>query len=177
MPVPRIHGERVPRVDERDAAGPQHAPQLAHRARLVGHEHQAELAHDRVDIGVGQRQRLRVGGAPRDARVVDHAARVVDHRRVEIGRDQLAVRRQPRDEVPGNAPGARRNLEHASRTVGHAPREVARVRLEEHRPVEAVVELGHGADERGRRAHSSPSSTGHLLVATQWPCMSSEPLQ
>ena len=67
----RVAGRVLERIANRHgkaAAGPQHALHLAQRGDTIVEEHQAELADDRVEARVGERQRLGAAVVPFDVR-------------------------------------------------------------------------------------------------------------
>jgi len=84
----------VPDAEYIAAAGRQHAIRLAVGFLLVGEELSAELASHRIEAGVGKRQCHRIGVLKLDRlSEVKLLACDVEHRRVEVGRNQ--PRRRP----------------------------------------------------------------------------------
>ena len=81
--------------------GAQHAPRLGERLRLVGKEHDAELADDGVERVVRERQPHRVGLAPLDRPRGADRRGMVEHRLVQVGGDDR--RAAPAAPPPGGA--------------------------------------------------------------------------
>ena len=74
--------DRITDRHRQAAAGAQHAPHLAQGGGTVFEEHQAELAHDRVEAGAREGQRLRAAVVPFDVRALAPGYR--EHLRVGI---------------------------------------------------------------------------------------------
>jgi hypothetical protein len=152
----------VPGVEHERAARPQDAKRLGERLRLVGEEHDAELADDNIERRVIERQCHRVGLAPLDRSSRADRDRHVEHGLVEIGGDERRRFRQDRPHGPGDDAGAGGDLEHAlGRALCDAPRQIVRVGREDQRDEDLVVELRDRAREdlveggRSRRARAA----------------------
>jgi hypothetical protein len=92
-----IFVQTVPDVEEETPERAQHAASLAVALDLVRKEHDAELAGDGIKAVSFERQRQRIGLSPCDAPLKIAPARgAIQHRLVEIGCDDPALRRQAR---------------------------------------------------------------------------------
>jgi hypothetical protein len=108
---------------------------------LVGKEHHAELADHGIEHAVGKRQRLRIGLLPGDAARRDLRGSVVDHRLVQIGRDDRDAARQRVQERARDNAGARGGLQNARRIESRQPlREVLGIGFKDQRAEVLVVE-------------------------------------
>lgn len=117
---------------------------------FVGEEHHAELVHDDVERGIGEREVHHVRLLPRDRTGGAHGLGVIEHRLVEVGRrngDRLV---QACRECPSHDAAAGGNFKHVGRGERANTRgQVAGVRLEDQRNYVSVVELGHRAHKSG----------------------------
>jgi hypothetical protein len=133
-------------------------------ARIVGEEHHAELADDEVEGSVLERQVLCVCGLKSDMLGTDALRRDLDHRRVEVGRDDLRLGHRL-TQCSGDDAGAGGGLEDAGRleerrALGNEPR----IGLEQQRAHVAVVERGSRVLEgRACPSHRIASFTCGLL--------------
>ena len=154
----RLDGHAGEGVVQERSARLQHALGLAHRERLVGEEHHVELAHQRVERGVGEGQRLRVRGPPRQAGVVpDMGPPNPKHRLADIGGDEVRVSRHPVQQRAGDHAGARGGLQDAHPARDRqALAEVERVGREDRAPEASVVGLRDRIAELFRAAHDAP---------------------
>ena len=83
----------IPDTEDEVAARFQHAPRFAVGLRLVGEEHRPELADHGIEGLVGERQRLRIGRLPAHAVRRNLLGGMVEHRLVQVGRDNAGVGR------------------------------------------------------------------------------------
>ena len=124
-------------------SGFEDAPGFGVGRRLVGEEHDAELADDGIELAGVERQGQRVGLAPGGARRAFPA--VFDHRVVEVRRRHGAGL-EGGEELPGHDPGPGGQFQDPPGAVsGHPAGEVGGERLEHRRPQPSLVGLGHRA--------------------------------
>ena len=118
------------------------------RFRLVGPEHDAELAHDHVEGSVIEWKPKRVRRAPVDWSSHWQCRRTIQHWLVEVrGSNRRVIRECSSHRTRHNA-GAGSDLQHALRKSQSRPsRDIARVRLKNQRDEPGVVQLRNGAAE------------------------------
>ena len=187
----RVAVEPVPGVEQEAAAGLQHPPRLGKGGDAVGEEHHPELADDKIEAGVGKGQALGVGHPEFDPLRADLASGHVEHRLVEIGRDDLGLGRLL-EQQSGDDAGAGGGFEDAPRSErAGPPGEVPAIGLEQQRPQQPVVERrdrtgedgvasAHAWTERRSRACAASSinwarmsvtEASSLTMPTDWPAM------
>jgi hypothetical protein len=143
----RVRLDPVPDAEQEAPAGPQHAQRLAIAAHPIGKEHRAELAGDNVERRVREGEGERVGLAERDARRGDPGCGHVQHRLVEVGRDQARRRHRGGDRLGDDAGAGGGFEDRGRRRRGDAPGEILGIGPEQHRPQQPVVERGDRAGE------------------------------
>ena len=107
--------ERIPDVEQKNAAAPKNAMRFAHRCRFVRDKHETELANDRVERSIGKWERGCVGLLPiyifalRELRF-----REFEHVGIQVRRHDFSRRRQGVPQTPRHNSGATSNFENAS---------------------------------------------------------------
>src|SRR5262245_57034276 len=86
-----ILADPIPRIEQKRPAGAKHSPGFPESRHLVWKEHHSELAHNRVEAPVAERQRERVGLLPRQSLALDSRRRAVKHRLIEVGCDNIGL--------------------------------------------------------------------------------------
>jgi hypothetical protein len=125
------------------AAGTQYASRFSVRADFVGEEHHAELAEDKVETFVGERQIVCIRGLEDDAFGTDALRRELEDRWVDVGGDDLRLRHRL-THCPGDNAGAGGGLKNALRLEERrALGDELRIGLEQQRAHVAVVKRGH----------------------------------
>ena len=84
-----IRADVIPRSEQERLAVSQHAPCLPEARDLVGKEHHAKLADDRVEASVVERQRECIRLPPLQAPALNCHCCAIEHRLVEIGRNDI----------------------------------------------------------------------------------------
>jgi hypothetical protein len=156
----RVVRMRVPDVEQVVPAAPQDTMHFAEGLRLVGIEHDAELADDEVGALVVEGQGLRIGRLERDGFARrELPLRDLEHRRVEIGRGEPRARGQGIAKAARDDAGARRRLDQDARIERRgARRDVERVGLEQDRSEPAIIVFRNAADER------CVTGTAHVIL-------------
>jgi hypothetical protein len=127
--------DAVPDADQVAPARLENARGLGEGARLVREEHRPELAHHHVEHAVGERQHLGIRLPPGDPVRRELARCMVEHRPVEVGRDDGDVPRQGGHQGARDHASSGSGFEHASvPQVCQPGRQIIRVRREDHRP-------------------------------------------
>jgi hypothetical protein len=101
----------VPDAEQEAAAGLQHSKHLAIRPRLVGKEHDPELAHDCVEGLLREWQVLGIRLLPLDPFATRLQFGEIEHRFVEVGGGNRHRSRQCSGERARKDPGAASRLE------------------------------------------------------------------
>src|SRR6516162_2811553 len=130
---------------------------------LIGKEHDAKLAYNRVEAGIRERQCGGIGRLKLD-RLVGAKFLTGDfqHRRIEIGGDQMRLLWQQIAQAAGHDPGARGNFQNApwSRRRG-SPSDVVGKIGKEYGSKPVIVKLRNTAGEVGGSvAHDAPFCRG-----------------
>ena len=134
-----------------DAARMQRAPAFADAGDRIGKEHQAELAHDRVEARRATRQRLAVHGGQADAAAIDLRGGGPQHRERDVDADDTAAGADRVEHHQRRLAGAGGQVEHALATFD--ARRTQQCRQERARPAPDEGVVGAGDVVEGDRHH------------------------
>ena len=134
--------DAVPHIEQEHAAGPEDAAGFRKRLRLVRKEHGPELADDGVERAIREGQLHSVCLAPLHRTACADRRCHVQHRLIEVGRDDRRAVRQRRCKAAGDHAGAGGDLEHPRRRSCRQPtRQIVRIGLEDQRDEIGFIEL------------------------------------
>lgn len=152
----RVLFDAIPYVKEQRAARPQHATRFCESRGLVGKEHRAELTDDDIEACIVERQLQRVRLPPCHGASDGRRRGAIEHRLIQIGRDDIDMSGQCKRHRARDGAGARCRFQHARWSERRRARcKIFGVGRKEHRHEKPLVKLGNLTGELNVRARHS----------------------